>query len=615
MIIRNKYFFVIPFLLISTILSAQPSENNQINNLRAFAKLYGYVRFFHPSDESANLDWDKFAVLGVEKVFNCHDIDELKKVLKNLFYPIAPTMSIYSNNTEIEKEYEQIKNDNDTNVMDEVAWQHYGVWLGENSNNYRSYRVLRNDPIIKEDEGGDIKKIDRNIRKMKLFENFPMSGSKTISEIYPGLYCSIPLTLYSDHNGTKGKRNDYPFQSIIEKIQGINLDTLTAKNLSVRLSGVIIAWNVYEHFYPYFDEINVEWEKILRESLKEAIEVNKEPDYLLVLKRLTASLCDGHAFVNNAKLNNYNLPIRFAFIENKIIIAASYDENLKPGDLLVSIDGKNADVELEERKRHISGSPQYKLVSALNDLGLSSINIDAELIIIRNGERKEVKIKRGSNGWVQEFRHNPVMKIDDGIYYININYAGIKAFTSIQDELKNARGIIFDVRYEAMPVPGDSRINFWGDILWRIGNKEYKSANWLVPQIIYPSRNGIKFVNKQWSVMPYSENYKCPLVFIVDENCISSKETFMGIVEYYKIGEIVGSTTAGANGNSNWIPLPGGYSAGFTGMKTLKHDYSQHHLIGIKPNYPVKRTLAAVLEKRDEYLEKAIAVIKSKIKK
>jgi hypothetical protein len=43
-------------------LNAQANVNEVriIEQLRAFAKLYGYVRFFHPSDEAAELDWDSF---------------------------------------------------------------------------------------------------------------------------------------------------------------------------------------------------------------------------------------------------------------------------------------------------------------------------------------------------------------------------------------------------------------------------------------------------------------------------------------------------------------------------------------------------------------------------
>ena len=83
----------------------------------------------------------------------------------------------------------------------------------------------------------------------------------------------------------------------------------------------------------------------------------------------------------------------------------------------------------------------------------------------------------------------------------------------------------------------------------------------------------------------------------------------MGIIEAYKLAEIVGETTAGTNGNVNPIVLPGGYTVAWTGMKVLKHDGSQHHGIGIHPTVPVSRTIRGVTEKRDEQLERAIAIV------
>ena len=53
---------------------------------------------------------------------------------------------------------------------------------------------------------------------------------------------------------------------------------------------------------------------------------------------------------------------------------------------------------------------------------------------------------------------------------------------------------------------------------------------------------------------------------------ISYAESTMGIVEYYKLGEILGEATAGTNGNVNPFMLPGGYTITWTGMKVLCTD-------------------------------------------
>jgi hypothetical protein len=35
-----------------------------VQNLRTFAKIYGYVRYFHPSDEASEINWQRFLLYG-----------------------------------------------------------------------------------------------------------------------------------------------------------------------------------------------------------------------------------------------------------------------------------------------------------------------------------------------------------------------------------------------------------------------------------------------------------------------------------------------------------------------------------------------------------------------
>jgi C-terminal processing protease CtpA/Prc len=99
------------------------------------------------------------------------------------------------------------------------------------------------------------------------------------------------------------------------------------------------------------------------------------------------------------------------------------------------------------------------------------------------------------------------------------------------------------------------------------------------------------------------------VAFVVDGRAVSYAETWMGMVEAGHLGTIIGEPTAGTNGNIANIPLLGGYSMTFTGMKVLKHDGSRHHGVGIHPNIPVSRTIAGLAAGRDEALEKAIEVV------
>jgi C-terminal processing protease CtpA/Prc len=87
----------------------------------------------------------------------------------------------------------------------------------------------------------------------------------------------------------------------------------------------------------------------------------------------------------------------------------------------------------------------------------------------------------------------------------------------------------------------------------------------------------------------------------------------MGIVEHYRLGEVVGSTTAGTNGDVNMFTVAGGFLVSFSGMRVLKHDGSRHHGVGVAPTVPVVPTPAGIAAGRDEVLERAVQVLQRRI--
>ena len=80
--------------------TSQPAEkklsDDQRERLVAFTKLFGYVKYFHPSDEAAKINWDNFAVYGAERILATKNSQELKTALSELFMPLAPSLLISS---------------------------------------------------------------------------------------------------------------------------------------------------------------------------------------------------------------------------------------------------------------------------------------------------------------------------------------------------------------------------------------------------------------------------------------------------------------------------------------------------------------------------------------
>ena len=133
---------------------ARPLEGRGLDNLVAFARLLGYVRYFHPSDQAAATDWDRFAIDGVRAVEGAKDPDALARVLERLFRPIAPSVRIFPTGKPPAPAAADAaapappaeKGAAPRSAPRVLAWRHIGVGLGR-SPVYSSERVdLRNAP-------------------------------------------------------------------------------------------------------------------------------------------------------------------------------------------------------------------------------------------------------------------------------------------------------------------------------------------------------------------------------------------------------------------------------------------------------------------------------------
>ena len=99
------------------------------------------------------------------------------------------------------------------------------------------------------------------------------------------------------------------------------------------------------------------------------------------------------------------------------------------------------------------------------------------------------------------------------------------------------------------------------------------------------------------------------MIFIIDQEVVSYGESFMSIVENYKLGIIVGDSTAGTNGNMNAFNLPFDATViKFTGMNATKLNGSKLVGVGIVPNVTIKPTIEGIKGHRDEMLDKAIEI-------
>jgi C-terminal processing protease CtpA/Prc len=111
------------------------------------------------------------------------------------------------------------------------------------------------------------------------------------------------------------------------------------------------------------------------------------------------------------------------------------------------------------------------------------------------------------------------------------------------------------------------------------------------------------------SITPAKPHYSGKVVILVDELTQSSAEYTSMALRASPNAFVIGSTTAGADGNVSQIALPGGQRTMISGLGVFYPDKRPTQRVGIVPDLMVRPTIAGIRVGRDEVLEAAIRQI------
>ena len=111
------------------------------------------------------------------------------------------------------------------------------------------------------------------------------------------------------------------------------------------------------------------------------------------------------------------------------------------------------------------------------------------------------------------------------------------------------------------------------------------------------------------SLTPQTPHYSGKIVILVDENSMSQAEYTSMAFRAAHGAIVIGSTTAGADGNVSPFALPGGVRTMISGIGVFYPDKAPTQRIGIVPNVEVTPTIAGIRAGRDEVLEEALRQI------
>jgi C-terminal processing protease CtpA/Prc len=442
-----------------------------------------------------------------------------------------------------------------------------------------------------------------------LFSGMPGIGETVTKELGRGLSCTFPLALYID-----GSRTYPPAPARrVQRLKAAYKDSLSAEqvrpdNVVEGLAGIVITWNVLTHFYPYFGDVETDWDAALTEALEATFKNRGHQGYLDTLRRMLAHLQDGQAgayMAGNTK-RMYLPPVDWDWVGEQLVITAVYDQKqtrLLVGDIVLQVNGLKPGDALKNKETGISGAtPHWKRFRALEELLRGKKNTHLRLKVKRQGSEavmEETLVRSAFSPAYYGYREKQKRKsggLGDGIFYLNADVTPRSEIDRLMPELQKARGIIYDLRGSPKDNPPL--------ICHRLKTGQVFTSMQM-PLVTYPDYQKVSYRPLEWRLPPLRPFLKARMVFICGRGTIGNAESLLNVIQHLKLGPIVGRPSAGAAGSVNSFYLFGKYFIRWTGIKTLKPDGSPHHGKGIIPGIQVERTLEGIKAHHDELLEKA----------
>ncbi|VXB11656.1 C-terminal processing protease CtpA/Prc, contains a PDZ domain [Flavobacterium sp. 9R] len=549
----QKIFFSLTLFLFLQITQAKQSLT-ETEKLATTAKVWGFLKYYHPNVASGKYDWDKELFTILPQVEKAKNKKEFSEVIENWI-----------------------------------------ASLGE---------VKKVEPIVVSNE---IKYFDKNLNAAWL--NNPHFFSKSLSK---KLTFILENRLQSNHfYYRKGEpKSDAISYEFSNEIKYPNYDW---KDRNFRLLAFFRYWNYVEYFFPYKYLMDQNWDDVLYEMLPKFNTASTEVEYHLLMRELVIKLNDLHAFLGTKvmleKFGRLQIPARVRVVDDEVLITQIFSDSLakisdiRVGDIITKVGGKTIPEILKESRRYLDGG---------NDV----LRASNSWYHIFNGHTDSVKVEYNREGKLAEkyiYRHSAKLfrktnkllgqwkLLDNSIGYVNLGEVYPEDINNIIAKLKSTKAIVFDLRL------GAHDTNY---ILAEFLNPEPKEfAKFIDPDVTYPGR----FIWRETEMCGKTnpDYYKGKVIVLVNENTQSHGEYSAMCLQAAPNTTVIGSQTAGADGGVIRFEILEGFSTQFSGLGVFYPDGRETQRIGIVPDIVAKPTILGLRDGKDEVLERAIQFIET----
>lgn len=393
-------------------------------------------------------------------------------------------------------------------------------------------------------------------------------------------------------------------------------DSLSYPSPALRLMGLARYWSIINYFCPNKDMFKKHWIDVLYEYVPLFLKAKDSIEYNLAAARLITEIHDGHGFFSSSVMNKFrtgSLDIGLAYVEGKTIVYKLYNDTLKKqfsiGDEITSINGRPINNVRDSIAQYIGASNNAALQRDVSNAVFSGI-VDSNVTVgyKHNGKLSSVTLKRIQRiySWQRQDTGIVFKKLSDKLGYADFKRLEVSQLDSMFNLFKNTDAFILDDR--SYP-----RGTVWSMINY-LTNKPVTGAIGTTMIADSPDTAAVTKQDNKWTipVYPKPQLYKGKIIILVNEETQSQAEySCMVLQAASKNVTIIGSQTAGADGDVTGIKLPGGIYTYFSGHGIHYPDGRPTQGIGIVPNIEIKPTIAGIKAGRDEVLERAIEFAKT----
>lgn len=379
-----------------------------------------------------------------------------------------------------------------------------------------------------------------------------------------------------------------------------------------RVLALVRYWNLVEYWFPYRDRIDGDWAAVLPEFIPKLLAATTRASYEHVLFALVTRVGDAHANLWELRgslppQGSCRLPLDIRMAEGRAVVVSVADPHLpvRVGDVVEAVDGRAVSVLFAEWAPYYSASNE---VGRAFDMAYSLPRGrcgPTVLAVSRADGRHRLRLTRTTAAEpaprVGDRPGDSYQRLSADIAYLKLSTISAKDIDSYLAHAEGTRGLVIDIRN----YPSDFVVFALGN---RLVSRTTPFVRFTRPDLANPGA----FVWTEPVVLePVGRTYAGRIAILVNEISMSQAEYTAMAFRAVPGAVVVGSTTAGADGNASRLVLPGAVRSSFSGIGVFYPDRTPTQRVGIVPDVVVSPTIEGIRAGRDEVLEAALRLLEA----